>query len=169
MCIFTAQDFPPVANAGPDIDIQLPIDFASFSGSKSTDDVGIVRYEWSIDDDSVKLIDADSMDASVTGLAAGQYTLTLTVYDEKDQSDTDDMVINVAGLTLTGPFLLIYFLYLTCLIVCKSSKVFNKLCNVNTMLYPCTIIVLINLLSEFRTNTMSVFRICSYKHLCHYH
>ncbi|XP_060566778.1 uncharacterized protein LOC132725621 isoform X26 [Ruditapes philippinarum] len=90
-----AQDYPPVANAGPDIDIQLPVDTASFSGFKSSDDVGIVRYEWSIDDDSVKLNDADSMEASVAGLEAGRYTLTLTVFDEQGQSDKDDLVINV--------------------------------------------------------------------------
>ena len=44
--IITEINIPPVAHAGPDISIQLPNDVVELDGSESTDDKGIVSYEW---------------------------------------------------------------------------------------------------------------------------
>ena len=44
---------PPVANAGGEKTITLPMDLMVFDGSASKDDKGIVSYEWMRDDSSL--------------------------------------------------------------------------------------------------------------------
>lgn len=65
----------------------------------SSDDVAIIRYEWTIvtGDDEVSLNDAGSAITTVDQLAVGQYTLKLTVYDRLGQMDEDEVNINVTG------------------------------------------------------------------------
>lgn len=71
----------------------------SVNGDMSSDDVEIVRYEWTIvtGDDGASLTDVDSAIATAVGLAVGQYTLKLTVYDSLGQMDEDEVNINVKG------------------------------------------------------------------------
>lgn len=98
--ISTARDFPPVANAGPDVDITLPIHTAYLNANLSSDDEAIVRYEWEIvkgDSDNVTLEGADSAIVTAYGLEEGLYTLKLTVYDRLGQTDEDKVNINVRG------------------------------------------------------------------------
>lgn len=107
MCIYsycirisTAHDFPPVANAGPDVDIKLPIHTAFLNANLSSDDEAVVRYEWVIITgvgDAVVLEGADSASVTASGLQEGQYTLKLTVYDRLGQMDEDKVNINVRG------------------------------------------------------------------------
>ena len=49
----TEEDYKPNANAGPDVEIKLPINFAILNGSGSTDDHGIASYEWTKTSDNV--------------------------------------------------------------------------------------------------------------------
>lgn len=37
---------PPVADAGPDKELTLPVDRTTLDGSKSSDDQKIVKYHW---------------------------------------------------------------------------------------------------------------------------
>lgn len=37
---------PPVADAGPDKELTLPVDHTTLDGSKSSDDQKIVKYHW---------------------------------------------------------------------------------------------------------------------------
>lgn len=43
---FTEKNTPPVAHAGGDQSITLPKNAIYMNGSQSSDDLGIVKYEW---------------------------------------------------------------------------------------------------------------------------
>lgn len=106
-----AQDFPPVADAGEDVFIQLPVDTVTLNGDTSTDDIEVVRYEWEFvsgDYSSVKSKGMDTAYPKLSGLTEGAYTLKLTVYDALGQMDEDTVTVNVKGYYL--PNILYYCL-----------------------------------------------------------
>ncbi|NXD95035.1 K319L protein, partial [Chaetorhynchus papuensis] len=87
---------PPKADAGPDKELTLPVDSTTLDGSKSTDDQKIVFFLWekTRGPDGVKLENANSSIATVTGLQVGTYEFTLTVKDERNlQSQSSVNVI----------------------------------------------------------------------------
>ncbi|NXN83667.1 K319L protein, partial [Bombycilla garrulus] len=87
---------PPKADAGPDKELTLPVDSTTLDGSKSSDDQKIVFFLWekTRGPDGVKLENANSSIATVTGLQVGTYEFTLTVKDEKNlQSQSSVNVI----------------------------------------------------------------------------
>ena len=96
----TAPEIPPIADAGTDIEIQLPIDFVSLSGIGSSDDEGVVRYAWTqtSGDGSAGMFGADQSNVEVVGLREGEYEFTLTVYDDLGLSDDDTVRVIVKGL-----------------------------------------------------------------------
>lgn len=94
----------PVANAGGPYNAGAGGPPAYFNGSSSTDDYGIIKYLWDVDDavdsDSDGTFDND-MDAVgrkpfYTYDTAGTYTVTLTVMDGAGQTDTATTTVNVA-------------------------------------------------------------------------
>ncbi|XP_050788497.1 dyslexia-associated protein KIAA0319-like protein homolog isoform X1 [Gopherus flavomarginatus] len=87
---------PPKADAGPDKELTLPVDSTTLDGSKSSDDQKIVSFLWekTRGPDGVKLENANSSIATVTGLQVGMYEFTLTVKDERSlQSQSSVNVI----------------------------------------------------------------------------
>uniref|UniRef100_A0A8B9PQA3 KIAA0319 like n=1 Tax=Apteryx owenii TaxID=8824 RepID=A0A8B9PQA3_APTOW len=87
---------PPKADAGPDKELTLPVDSTTLDGSKSSDDQKIVSFLWekTRGPDGVKLENANSSVATVTGLQVGTYEFTLTVKDERNlQSQSSVNVI----------------------------------------------------------------------------
>ncbi|XP_020510807.2 dyslexia-associated protein KIAA0319-like protein [Labrus bergylta] len=82
---------PPVADAGPEKELTLPVDRTTLDGSKSKDDQKISTYHWiqTKGPDGVKIENADSAVATVTGLEVGTYEFTLTVTDERNLQSTD--------------------------------------------------------------------------------
>lgn len=62
LCV-AGVDEPPRSDAGQDVVIQLPTDWAVLDGRDSVDDHGIERYEWSL----VKGDTAISMKVSFSG------------------------------------------------------------------------------------------------------
>ncbi|XP_052813422.1 uncharacterized protein LOC128240703 isoform X12 [Mya arenaria] len=87
---------PPVADAGSDRTIQLPLNSITLSGDGSRDDVGIVRYEWSqLSGPRVNVRDTNDPMLSVDRLTEGVYEFELNVTDVDGQSDTDTVVITV--------------------------------------------------------------------------
>ncbi|XP_072890479.1 dyslexia-associated protein KIAA0319-like protein isoform X2 [Hemitrygon akajei] len=87
----------PVADSGPDKELTLPVDSTTLDGSKSTDDQKIISYLWekTSGPDGVKIENADSAVATVTGLQVGTYEITLTVKDEKNLESHDSVRIIV--------------------------------------------------------------------------
>ncbi|XP_016352424.1 dyslexia-associated protein KIAA0319-like protein isoform X3 [Sinocyclocheilus anshuiensis] len=88
---------PPVADAGPDKELTLPVDRTTLDGSKSSDDQKIATYHWTKTKgpEGVKIDNADTAVAVVTGLQEGEYIFTLTVTDERklDNSDTVSVIV----------------------------------------------------------------------------
>lgn len=99
-----AVDYPPVANAGPDLSIILPVNAVIIDGSASTDpDNNIASYLWkkiSGPATAGVIVQKDSAITAVTGLAAGHYQFELTVTDATGLSDRDTVRIDVT--TQTG-------------------------------------------------------------------
>lgn len=86
---------PPVADAGPDKELTLPVDHTTLDGSKSTDDQKIATYHWeqTKGPEGVKIENADSAVATVTGLQVGIYTFMLTVTDERNLQSSDRVTV----------------------------------------------------------------------------
>jgi hypothetical protein len=92
---------PPIANAGRDTILILPVDSLVLDGSRSTDSDGqIIKYQWS------KI--AGPASSSITGptlvttlvktLAIGVYVFELTVTDNGGLTAKDTVQININGL-----------------------------------------------------------------------
>lgn len=96
--VSAARDNPPVADAGNDVTIQLPTNTAILDGSASSDDLGIVQYEWyQLAGNRAQLDGEDTARLSVGNLEAGNYSFRLTVYDGLGQFASDTVNINVEG------------------------------------------------------------------------
>ncbi|XP_070777817.1 dyslexia-associated protein KIAA0319-like protein [Enoplosus armatus] len=87
----------PVADAGPEKELTLPVDRTTLDGSKSSDDQKIATYHWKQTKgrDGVKIENADSAVATVTGLEVGTYEFTLTVTDERKLQSSDTVTVIV--------------------------------------------------------------------------
>ncbi|XP_029022475.1 dyslexia-associated protein KIAA0319-like protein [Betta splendens] len=88
---------PPVADAGPEKELTLPVDHTTLDGSKSSDDQKIDTYHWrqSSGPVDVRIENADGALATVTGLEVGEYEFTLTVTDERKLQSTDTVRVIV--------------------------------------------------------------------------
>ncbi|XP_013887360.1 dyslexia-associated protein KIAA0319-like protein [Austrofundulus limnaeus] len=88
---------PPVADAGPEKELTLPVDRTTLDGSKSRDDQKISSYHWTKTSgpDGVKIEKEDSAVASVSGLELGSYEFTLTVTDERNLRSSDTVTVIV--------------------------------------------------------------------------
>uniref|UniRef100_A0A3P9I4X1 Low density lipoprotein receptor-related protein 11 n=1 Tax=Oryzias latipes TaxID=8090 RepID=A0A3P9I4X1_ORYLA len=93
----TEVDEPPRSNAGQDVVIQLPTDWAVLDGRDSVDDHGIDRYDWTL----VKGATAINMKSThpgllkVSGLQEGVYTFQMTITDTSGQKSSDDVSVTV--------------------------------------------------------------------------
>jgi hypothetical protein len=91
----------PVAEAGPDVTVDLGSP-ATVDGGASWDDVGIVRWEWSVTGPAGPYI-ATTPAFSVTPDRPGTYTATLRVWDAAGRSATDTATIVVQDTGTGGP------------------------------------------------------------------
>ena len=78
-----AANIPPVANAGADQVITLPLDSVALSGSGTDADGTIVSYQWSeiSGPSSYNIINTNAATTSITGLVQGIYQFQLQVTD----------------------------------------------------------------------------------------
>ncbi|KAM7367639.1 hypothetical protein PAMP_013924 [Pampus punctatissimus] len=94
---FYKADEPPRSDAGQDVVIQLPTDWAVLDGRDSVDDHGISNYEWTL----VKGDTAINMKAThpgllkITSLQEGVYTFQMTVTDIAGQKSSDNVSVTV--------------------------------------------------------------------------
>ena len=93
-----ARNVAPVANAGADQTITLPVNTVSLDGSKSTDRDGSIKaWKWTKKTGPTQytLTAPTSSKTNATSLVEGVYVFTLAVTDNRDAGATDDVQITV--------------------------------------------------------------------------
>ena len=88
---------PPVANAGADLSITLPLNTVTLNGAATDADGSIITYQWTkISGPAAFTIASSSTpQTAVNGLAQGIYVFRLTVTDNNGASATDDVTVTV--------------------------------------------------------------------------
>lgn len=88
---------PPVANAGADISITLPVNTAALQGSGTDADGTVVHYQWiKLSGPAPFVIGSpNNAQTTISGLTEGVYVFQLQVSDNSGASATDDVVVTV--------------------------------------------------------------------------
>lgn len=88
----------PVANAGSDVFISLPITTATLSGSGLDNDGSIASYQWiQTTGTTVALTGQNTQTLQVSGLTTGTFTFQLTVTDDKNATHFDEVKVIVSA------------------------------------------------------------------------
>ena len=93
-----ARNAAPVANAGADQTITLPVNTAALDGTKSSDKDGrISTWKWTKKSGPTQyaFTTPTASKTNATSLVQGVYVFTLTVTDNKDASSSDDVQVTV--------------------------------------------------------------------------
>ena len=92
-----APNVPPVANAGADWTITLPINSLTVSGSGTDADGTVAGYQWTkiSGPSSYNIVNATSAVTNITGLVQGVYQFQLKVTDNSGATATDIMQVTV--------------------------------------------------------------------------
>ncbi|KAK0151562.1 Low-density lipoprotein receptor-related protein 11 [Merluccius polli] len=90
-------DEPPRSDAGQDVIIQLPTDWAVLDGRDSLDDYGISRYEWTLvkGEPSISMKVTHPGLLKISGLRQGDYSFQMTVTDTAGQKSSDNVSVSV--------------------------------------------------------------------------
>ena len=91
---------PPVAEAGNDVEVTLPVSVVIVNGSASHDDLKIAKWRWSRDPKSLaagKIVGNSSQESVLylVNLVPGQYIFNLKVWDDQGMSSQDSIQIHV--------------------------------------------------------------------------
>jgi ribosomal protein L14 len=88
---------PPVANAGADKTLTLPVNSTSLVGSGSDVDGTIASYAWTrvSGPATFTMGTANAATTTLSNLVAGVYTFRLTVTDNQGATGTDDVIVTV--------------------------------------------------------------------------
>ena len=84
--VIEEPDYPPTANAGEDLVIFLPKNQVTLHGNQSSDDHGIVSWEWTRSGNELLAADTKDMRTqhpTISNLQEGLYTFHLKVTDVK--------------------------------------------------------------------------------------
>ncbi|KAG8451427.1 hypothetical protein GDO86_003584 [Hymenochirus boettgeri] len=99
LTVSKAVDYLPQANAGANQVITLPKNSIVLFGNLSTDDHGIVSYEWSLSPNSkgkvVEMQGVRTANLQLSALQEGDYTFQLTVTDSAGQQATSEVTVIV--------------------------------------------------------------------------
>jgi hypothetical protein len=88
----------PIANAGADVIITLPVNNVTLNGSASSDADGTIKaYQWTklSGPAQFSITSAAAASTTVTNLAAGTYVFRLKVTDDKGATNEDDVTVTV--------------------------------------------------------------------------
>lgn len=94
----TPPNEPPVAVAGSSLDDQGQLQLDGSLSSDPDGDETIVSYEWEIDSQT-----RSGEIVSVSDLASGEYTVKLTVTDDKGESDSDTILLGIPVRSISDP------------------------------------------------------------------
>jgi len=103
---FGETNNPPIANAGPDQTIQLPIDSIILDGSASSDPDGtIIAWRWSkiSGPTSFNILSATAAKTGVKNLDTGTYHFELKVKDNEGLFATDTILVNSTNANNLSP------------------------------------------------------------------
>ena len=91
-----AVNNPPVASAGPDKTITLPVNSVILNGSGTDSDGSIASYLWTqVSGGAATLTNANTANLTASGLQAGSYVFRLTVTDNQGTPGSDDATVTV--------------------------------------------------------------------------
>ena len=95
---------PPIAHAGKDTSLILPIDALVLDGSLSTDDKKIITYQWTkiSGPDTFTIVKPFAINTTVNKLVKGVYEFELTVTDSEGLFSKDTVQVIVQNLANTG-------------------------------------------------------------------
>ncbi|XP_068263615.1 low-density lipoprotein receptor-related protein 11 [Nyctibius grandis] len=90
-------DEPPRCKAGQDIVLQSPVDWVLLDGRESSDDRGIVQYEWTLlqGDSSVEMKVPQPGTLRLSHIQEGGYIFQLTVTDTAGQRSSDNVSVTI--------------------------------------------------------------------------
>lgn len=91
------NDEAPHSDAGQDVNVFLPTDWVLLDGRGSTDDRGIVRYEWTLlkGDPLVNMKSPQPGMLKLSGLREGIYVIQLAVTDTIGQKSNNNVTVTV--------------------------------------------------------------------------
>jgi len=98
--VVAAANQPPIANAGANQAITLPLDSATLDGSASVDPDGTISsYSWAqlSGPSSGTIVSSSTAKTIVHNLVQGTYTYVLTVTDNRGASSSDTVTVTVSG------------------------------------------------------------------------
>ena len=103
--VTAAANQPPVANAGPNRNITLPVNSTTLNGSGSDPDGSIASYQWQqVSGPSASRLSAtNTAGITVSNLQAGTYTYRLTVTDDDGESDNATVTVTVTAAANQAP------------------------------------------------------------------
>ncbi|KAL6489059.1 hypothetical protein MHYP_G00028000 [Metynnis hypsauchen] len=97
--VSSSKDDPPVAKAGSDQVIRLPLNHLTLLANQSTDDHAITSYLWSLHSSSsakaATMQGIRSPALQLSDLQEGQYSFQLIVTDSSGQEDSDTVLVTV--------------------------------------------------------------------------
>lgn len=94
--VIAAPNQPPVADAGPDVHIRLPIDSVTVLGSGNDPEGGVLVYTWQIiSQNSFSALTLSDSELKLNQLKDGVYLLVLTVTDEQGLTGSDTALLTV--------------------------------------------------------------------------
>jgi ribosomal protein L14 len=97
---------PPVANAGNNITLTLPVNSTNLNGGGSSDPDGtIMTYAWTrvSGPTTYTIVNPGASATGLNGLVAGAYVFRLTVTDNDGASSTDDVIVTVNAASNLAP------------------------------------------------------------------
>ncbi|MFZ6012053.1 MAG: PKD domain-containing protein [Bacteroidota bacterium] len=93
----SSTNVSPVANAGGDKLIRLPVDATTLSGSGNDPDGTISKYAWTKSSGPIcNMVYEDRPSVKLSDLVSGTYVFKLTVTDNKGAIDTDFVTVTVS-------------------------------------------------------------------------
>src|SRR5258706_20623 len=91
-----AANVAPVANAGGNKSITLPVNSVVLNGSGTDSDGTIAGYSWTkVSGGAATLTNANTASLTASGLVAGTYVFRLTVTDNQGAVGSDDATVTV--------------------------------------------------------------------------